>query len=565
MADLDKTPIAYSYVRFSHPDQAKGDSLRRQTEAAAEWCNRNKVCLDTATTFRDLGRSAFTGAHRSNPDRHALASFLKLIEGGRVPRGSYLVIENLDRLSREHVQPALLLVLNLLQAGVRIVQLKPAEMVFDDKSDAMAVMMMVMELSRGHGESAIKSERVGAAWARKKQGARDHGEVLTHRLPAWVEERDGKLHLIPDRAATVRRIFALATGGYGTTGIVRRLTEDGVPAFGDSGRWIRSYLNAILKDRRALGEFQPRRRDGTPDGAPIPAYYPAAVSEAEWDLARERINRRRILPGRTGEHVNPFAGLLRDARGGGTYFCGTRTARYRPPRTGRATWRVLINTSSTASSRCWSFPFDVFERAVLSMLREVDPKEVLGKADGDAGEVQALARDLAQVEAKIGELEAELLTGDVAALARVLRSQEARKRQLAEELTEARLKAASPLGESWGRCKGILATLDAAPDPREARLRLRGVLRRIVDSIWILVTPRGLDRLAVVQLWFAGGARHRDYIVLSRPANNFLGREASWSVRSFAAVAGEGQLDLRDRDHARRLEKVLGTLPVPKK
>ena len=27
-----KTPVAYSYIRFSHPDQAKGDSLRRQME-----------------------------------------------------------------------------------------------------------------------------------------------------------------------------------------------------------------------------------------------------------------------------------------------------------------------------------------------------------------------------------------------------------------------------------------------------------------------------------------------------------------------------------------------------
>ena len=29
------TATAYSYVRFSHPEQAKGDSLRRQTAAAA--------------------------------------------------------------------------------------------------------------------------------------------------------------------------------------------------------------------------------------------------------------------------------------------------------------------------------------------------------------------------------------------------------------------------------------------------------------------------------------------------------------------------------------------------
>src|SRR5262249_1993184 len=135
------------------------------------------------------------------------------------------IIENLDRLSREHIQPALLLALNLLQAGIRIVQLKPAEMLFDEKSDTLPVMMMMMELSRGHGESAIKSERVGAAWAEKRKAARKNGTVLTRRLPAWIEERGGKLHLIPDRAAAVRRIFELAANGYGNHAIVSKLNE----------------------------------------------------------------------------------------------------------------------------------------------------------------------------------------------------------------------------------------------------------------------------------------------------------------------------------------------------
>jgi DNA invertase Pin-like site-specific DNA recombinase len=145
--------LAFSYIRFSHPDQAKGDSLRRQTEAVAAWCAEHGVTLDTSVTLRDLGKSAYTGSHRKNPDRNALAHFLKLVENGRVPRGSYLIIENLDRLTREDIQPALLLVLNLLQAGIRIVQLKPSEMIFDDKSDTLPVMMMMVELSRGsrHG------------------------------------------------------------------------------------------------------------------------------------------------------------------------------------------------------------------------------------------------------------------------------------------------------------------------------------------------------------------------------------------------------------------------------
>lgn len=146
--------IAYSYIRFSHPEQSKGDSLRRQIEAVAEWCEHNKIHLDTSLTLHDLGSSAYTGSHRQNPDRHALAMFLKLVEQGKVPKGAYLVIENLDRLSREEEVPACHLLTSILMAGIRVVQLKPSELVLTDKSPGWDIMRAVTELSRGHGESA---------------------------------------------------------------------------------------------------------------------------------------------------------------------------------------------------------------------------------------------------------------------------------------------------------------------------------------------------------------------------------------------------------------------------
>src|SRR5262245_50006352 len=156
-----KTPaVAYSYIRWSTGEQARGDSLRRQTEKATAWCERHHVRLDTSLTLRDLGRSAFTGKHRQNPDRNALAAFLKLVEDRRIGAGSYLIVESLDRLTREHIRPALTLLLNLIEAGVRVVQLIPVETVYDDQVEPMTLMMAVMELSRGHSESKVKSERL---------------------------------------------------------------------------------------------------------------------------------------------------------------------------------------------------------------------------------------------------------------------------------------------------------------------------------------------------------------------------------------------------------------------
>jgi hypothetical protein len=74
--------LAYSYLRFSHPDQAKGDSLRRQTELRDAWLARNHAALDASLTLEDKGVSAYSGEHRGNPDRHALAAFLSLVQKG---------------------------------------------------------------------------------------------------------------------------------------------------------------------------------------------------------------------------------------------------------------------------------------------------------------------------------------------------------------------------------------------------------------------------------------------------------------------------------------------------
>jgi hypothetical protein len=62
----EPAPVAYSYIRFSSPEQAKGDSLRRQTAKTADWCEQNGIQLDASLSLRDLGVSAYRGKHRDD-------------------------------------------------------------------------------------------------------------------------------------------------------------------------------------------------------------------------------------------------------------------------------------------------------------------------------------------------------------------------------------------------------------------------------------------------------------------------------------------------------------------
>ena len=57
---------AYSYMRFSTPDQRKGDSIRRQTAFLDSFVERNGLRLDSSLRFVDAGVSGHKGLHRSS-------------------------------------------------------------------------------------------------------------------------------------------------------------------------------------------------------------------------------------------------------------------------------------------------------------------------------------------------------------------------------------------------------------------------------------------------------------------------------------------------------------------
>jgi DNA invertase Pin-like site-specific DNA recombinase len=591
---------AFSYIRFSDPKQGGGDSLRRQTADALAWCTANGARLDTVTTLRDLGTSAYRGAHRKSPDRNALAAFLKLVEEGRVPRGSYLIIENLDRLSREEEVPACNLLTGILMAGVRIVQLRPQELVLTDKSNGFDIMRAVMELSRGHGESKLKSERVGAAWEQKRVHART-GRLATRKVPAWcaVEglSRDTyTLALVPARAEAIRYIFELAANGHGVARLVKRLNKEGVPPFGRlldeetlaryarrrerqgkplteeelaalneqaaagrpgywykgsqprpaSGWWVEPawntvYVRAILNDRRALGEYQPRTRDGKPQGPPIEGYFPPVVTEKQFQLARAATDRRKRPGRRLGKHIDLFARMIYDARDGSAYYACTRTER----RSGRVCRTRQLTNYHGAQGRATTrqFPLAVFERAVLGQLVELDAEDVLGQRGPD--DTDAIEAELAQLRERKEALKADLLRRDgreipeIGDAIEMLRDQE---RELEDRLAEAGERAARPLSDSWRELRQLAGLLD---DP-DARLRLRAALGRVVDGVWLLVVPRGFTRLAAVQVVFAGGAV-RNYLLIYKPPifDRTKVRPARWYAASATAHDWE-TYDLRE-------------------
>src|SRR5262249_16179209 len=148
----------------------------------------------------------------------------------------------------------------------------------------------------------------------------------------------------------------------------------------------------------------------------------------------------------------------------------------------------------------------------------VKPAEVLPPADDGPDEVTLLEAELKGVRAELAEASAFMdANGFSPTIGKRVKDLEDRVLALGADLEAARARAATPLDHSWREAKGLRETLEDAADPTDARLRLRAVLARIVDSIQLLVVGRGRDRIAAVQIWFAGQKKHRDYLIHHRP------------------------------------------------
>ncbi len=88
----------YLYIRFSTKKQEEGDSIRRQLEYAENVASKHGLTINNDLVIKDLGLSAF---HADHLKKGELGKFVQAVDQGRVEKGSILIVESLDRLSRD--------------------------------------------------------------------------------------------------------------------------------------------------------------------------------------------------------------------------------------------------------------------------------------------------------------------------------------------------------------------------------------------------------------------------------------------------------------------------------
>ena len=478
---------AYSYIRMSSGRQLKGDGLRRQLELSEAFAEKHGLNLDTS--LRDLGISAFDG---SNRERGALAVFLAKVRGGEIERGSYLLVESLDRLSRDKVMAALKVFIEILEAGIVIATVADGYVFSEEivNNDWTQLIVSLAVMSRAHEESARKAQRLRSAWVGKRERS---DRKMTARVPSWLTLSEDRTTFIPNgKEEIVIRILEELASGIGRDKIARRLNKDEIKPWGPGREWHGGTVQKVTDNEAVIGRFQPHRIETTivegkkrvrriPVGDPIEDYYPRIVSDDLWMRVRRASDMRaRSGPGNSGGRKGTiFSNLVSGLARCGA--CGSlMNYRDRGPRSVPAL-RCSGERNGTCSNTT-KIRYPDLEKEVIrwAAFHEPAPRpiddaavEALAAAERWLGGLREIEERLiaaieqgARLDGRLGERQAEIALAE-------------------KEVAEARKAVALSRGVTSpsDRKGAVLAVRDADALPQEQRFAVRAAANQVLRDM----------------------------------------------------------------------------------
>lgn len=493
-------PRAFSYLRFSTPEQMKGDSLRRQLNMARDYARRRGLDLDETLTFHDLGVSGFRG---QNVAEGRLAYFREAVREGLVPQGSFLLIEQLDRLSRLTPRLARRVLEDIIEAGITVVTLNDERQYSPETlDDPIDLIVSIMTFMRANEESATKARRLAEAWGAKRATAAT--KPLTSRVPGWLrlDPTTSQFHLIPERAKVIQRIFALTVAGVGQNKIAETFNREGLKPWGKAKHWQRSYIAKILSNSAVIGTMTPhlmihegglKRRKAL---EPIEDYFPGVVSQESWSDVRALHEAGAATRGRPS--VSTTRSIL-----AGIAVCPVCARTMTRVQKGKRSKPSFVCTAAKAGAGCQykSIPYEWVEEALMrglpSRLKDSEGVELDDGLEQEIANADQLVDHLkGAASTLLDNLSHEVSPALAARLRETERDLEEAKERLGALLERREAASGLLVAARIARVLEALQPADGPMQPSVANAALRGIFKRAVIN-W----PQGTVDLE----WTHGG------------------------------------------------------------
>lgn len=228
---------AIAYVRWSSKDQSQGDSERRQISLAQDMCKNNGWTL--VETVIERGKSAYRGRNRAADGE--LGKLEARAETGELS-GMVLIVEDVDRLSRQEPLQGLNLLKALTDAGLTVAQ-STNSIILDSQAvgdNWQTLLSPFIGWGLAYEESKKKGKRIRQAYQETvNRGFRTKLGLADLRFsPSWItRDQKGDYKVMEDRAAIVRMIYQRCVDGYGLRTICAELNADLSSTRWQKGDW----------------------------------------------------------------------------------------------------------------------------------------------------------------------------------------------------------------------------------------------------------------------------------------------------------------------------------------
>lgn len=310
---------AISYLRFSATLQEDGDSIERQRINTQRAVTELGLLLDGS--LEDRAKSASKGHHRLKGE---LGRFLAAIEAGHIPAGTVLIVEAVDRLTREGTLDVYPMLQVIIRAGIVLLVCGEAEdcdefELYDEHAiNGRQGDRLHSDIRAAYKYTKRLSQNAKAKHARRRAQANEGILVIPNGVPPfWINREIGArrrgepVHTLNSHARAVQRMFEEALADRSVRQITDTLLKEGIlNPNGDA--WRAPAVGRILRDDAVLGYWTPIQWENG-RRAPVDRghiVYPEAISPALWQAVQDRLDSRaKVLRGATGKTVpNLFSG-----------------------------------------------------------------------------------------------------------------------------------------------------------------------------------------------------------------------------------------------------------------
>ncbi|MEX6048547.1 recombinase family protein [Enterobacter hormaechei] len=500
-------PKLYSYVRFSSVKQREGNSLERQQDTALKIAARYNLELDT-TAFHDLGMSAFKG---KNAHEGKLSEFIKQI-GTKVPVGSWLVVENLDRISRDDAWTALDIFKNILSKGIVVVT-GMDEKVYkyaDVKNNPTDLIISLLMFTRAHDESLTKKNRVEA----QARSLIRHNLTRETGTPAkaiesvgqnvwWVDTKSGYVTPHPIYFTAAQKIIELKQNGETLLGIQRYLNEHypapkkrvykdrtGQSLTPKTEQWgkhlIRTFLNPTVhgqktftldkRDESGAIIYDSESDEPLKETFIIRDYYPALMSEADY-LTLSKLDRHRAITRNSSKYPTgnpePEIPLL---SGIGILFCGNCGSFMFKSGSSENKYRYICGSKIVQGKPCGKKGFTSYqlEHTVLQLIADhVWNNHQEDKTAWYESEIEKASEAVKKL------LKLATLTDELEELAEQINVNNQKKIALEREFQHYKISRSEIQTTGWDQFRNFDVHDTKNPDRKRIRLKVKQAIKRI--------------------------------------------------------------------------------------